>query len=94
MSGRTEELERRRLQLRARSARQRGEFGAHFATLERQLGFVDRGIQWMRRISAAPVLIGLAVGVMFLLGPRRIVRWAGQAMLATTALKRLSRLVR
>ena len=94
MSGRTEELERRRLELRARSARQRGELGSDFSTLERQFGFVDRGIQWMRRLSAAPVLLGLAAGVMFLLGPRRIVKWAGQAMLVTTALKRLSRLAR
>lgn len=94
MSGRTEELERRRLELQARCAQQRGEIGADFATLERQFGLVDRGIQWMRRISAAPILIGLAVGVMFLFGPRRIVKWAGQAMLMTSAMKRLSRLAR
>ena len=94
MSGRTEELERRRLQLQARCAQQRGEIGADFATLQRQFGLVDRGIQWMRRISAAPILIGLAVGVIFLAGPRRLMRWAGRALLVSSAFKRLSRLAR
>lgn len=94
MSGRTEELEKRRFALQARCAEQRRELGAEFATVERQLGLIDRGVQLLRRISAGPVLIGLAVGVLFLAGPRRLMRWAGRVLLVSSAFKRLSRLAR
>jgi hypothetical protein len=92
MSGRMDELAERRAILRARCARQRGELGIASYTLQRQLGAVDRGLYILRRVaSAAPLIIGGAIAIAFLVGPGRLLRWTGQAALLVSTMKRLTR---
>ena len=86
-----EELAERRAILRERCARQRGELGIASYTLQRQLGVVDRGIYILQRVASAPLLIGAAIAIVFLVGPGRLLRWTSQAALFASAIKRLTR---
>lgn len=91
MSARAEELARRRRALQERCEQQRREMGLAASTLEGQLGTVDRGIDLMRRLTSSPIVIGAVFALVALVGPMRLFRWTGRALLLATAFKRLSR---
>ncbi|NJO12610.1 MAG: hypothetical protein HC872_03150 [Gammaproteobacteria bacterium] len=91
MSGRSEELAERIQELQARCEEQRQEFSMDAGAVELRLRRVDRGLQLVRRAATTPVLVGVAVATLLLLGPKRILGWASRALLMVTTLRRLSR---
>lgn len=91
MSARAEELARRRRALQERCEQQRRELGLAALTLEHQLATVDRGIELIRRLTTSPIVIGAVFAILALVGPARLFRWTGHALVVATAFKRLSR---
>lgn len=76
---RTAELAERRAQLQARCAIQRRQVAEDAANVERELGKIDRTIGTARRLFNKPVLIAVGVAALTLIGPARLVRWAGRS---------------
>lgn len=86
MTGPLARLRLRRERLVAESARQRAELAGRLAPLTRRLGAADRAVGALR---AHPVVAGLAVGAVALLGPRALLGWAARLLPVYTLLRRL-----
>ncbi len=91
MSERTLSLAQRRLALRAHCAVQRAELAEVVGEINERLGGIDRTLHVVRHYAARPVLIAGAVGVFAMIGPRRLLRWAGRSMVLLTAGSRVMR---
>jgi hypothetical protein len=91
VSEREEQLALRRETLRARSAVQRHHLAGTAAEIEHHLGGLDRGISVVRSVIRNPVLIAGAISLVVLIGPRRIVSWAGRGALLWSAARRMLR---
>lgn len=91
MSEREEQLALRRESLRARSAVQRHHLGNTTAEIEEHLGGLDRGIGMVRSVVSNPVLIAAAISLVVLIGPRRLLGWAGRGALLWSAARRMLR---
>jgi hypothetical protein len=91
MSKRLEEITRRRMALQVRCEAQRAELAAVSAAIERQLAPIDQGIALVRRLLASPLTIIAAVAAIALIGPRRLIKWAGRAALLMTTYRQLMR---
>jgi hypothetical protein len=85
MIGRLRELELRRSLLVARSDAQRAALAVAVIPLARPLVAFDRVVAAVR---SHPVLAGLAVGGLALLGRNRLLAWAARAALALSVLRR------
>ena len=94
MSERTLTLAQRRTALRAHCALQREELARIADHVESRLGSVDRGINLLRRYATRPLLLGGGITLLTLIGPRRLLRWAGRSAVFVTAGRRLLRLLR
>ena len=94
MSERTLTLSQRRTALRAHCALQREELAHIVDNDESRLGSVDRGINLVRRYATRPLLLGGGMALLALVGPRRLLRWAGRSAVFVTAGQRLFRLLR
>ncbi|HEY4367979.1 MAG TPA: YqjK family protein [Steroidobacteraceae bacterium] len=84
----------RREALQARCAVQRIHLRDETRQLEAKLAGVDRAIDVVRRIAKQPLLIAAGVALLAIVGPRRIVRWAGRGAIFVTTGKRVLRLMR
>ena len=91
MSEREEQLASRRQALRARSAIQRLHLADTTDEIERHLGGLDRGIGLVRSVVRNPVLIAGAMSLIVLVGPGRILSWAGRGALLWSAARRVLR---
>ncbi len=94
MNERTRTLAQRRSALRAHCALQREEL-AHIAdSIEGRLGAVDHGINLVRRYATRPALLVGGIALLTLIGPRRLLSWAGRGAVFLTAGRRIFRLLR
>jgi len=93
VSERQAQLAQRREALRARCAVQRLHFADTTAEIDEHLGGLDRSINVVRTVIRSPFLIAGAIGLFVLIGPRRVVRWAGRGALLWSTARRLLRVV-
>lgn len=94
MSERTLTLAQRRLALRAHCAVQRAELAEVVEQIHSRLGSVDRTIHVLRYYAARPVLIAGGLGLLAMIGPRRLFRWVGRGLFLLTAGSRVMRFLR
>ena len=86
MSRRFDQLSAHHSNLLARCAVQRRQLAESAEEIEHELGRVDRGLAAIRRVLRSPALIGGAIAVVALVGPRRLLRWSTRGlMLYSTA---------
>ncbi|MGE0652592.1 MAG: YqjK family protein [Alphaproteobacteria bacterium] len=94
MSGRLTELAERQARLRLKSAVQRQQLGALVDSIDSRIRTVDRGLASARGFLQKPAVLAGGATFALLIGPRRVLRLAGQAVLVFAAARRLLRLVR
>ena len=94
MSERYDQLHAHHSNLLARIAVQRQQLGDTADEIEHELGRVDRGLATIRRVLSSPVLICGAVGVVALVGPRRIARWSTKGLMLYSTVRQLLRIRR
>jgi len=90
VSDRARELALKREALQARCAAQREELAELSHYVEMRLSRVDRAVYLVRRALSAPVLLGLAVAVGLLFGPRRLLRLASRSAFMVSMVRRLA----
>lgn len=79
-------LARRRQELVERSARQRAAFLRDAEPLARKAAMLDRMASSVRRY---PLVVGVAVGLVALLGSRRVLDWTVRGTMLYTMLRQL-----
>ena len=94
MSERRQRLAQRRAALLAHCAVQRGDLSQKAAQIETRLASVDRTINIVRRYAAQPLLLAGGVALLVMIGPRRLLSWAGRSAVLLTAGRRMMRLVK
>ncbi|HKS55222.1 MAG TPA: YqjK-like family protein [Steroidobacteraceae bacterium] len=94
MSKRFDQLSAHHSNLLARCAVQRRQLGESAEEIEHELGRVDRGVAAVRRVLRHPAMIGGAVAVVALVGPRRLLRWATSGLMWYSTARSLIRLRR
>lgn len=94
MSDRTLELAARRNALRAHCDVQRSYLAETARQIESHLSGIDRGIALIQRFAHKPLLVVGGVGLIMMLGPRRLLRWAGRSAFLFASGQRLLRLIR
>ena len=94
MSQRFDQLSAHHSSLLARIAVQRRQLGQTAEEIELELGRVDRGLAAVRRVLSSPVLIGGAIAVVALVGPRRLIRWGTRGLMLYSSARQLLRLRR
>lgn len=87
------ELAARRDALVARSAELREQLAADGAGLRVALGRWDRLIGKVRSVATRPVLLAAAAGLVFILKPARLLRWAGRGMVLVSMYRKFSGLL-
>jgi hypothetical protein len=88
MSERFDQLTARHNALLERCELQRMHLARTTQDIERRLGRVDRGVAVVRRLTRNPVLVVGGVAVIALIGPRRLLRLASEALVFYPAVKR------
>ena len=71
---------------------QRHELASVGAEIETQLGSIDRGLNLVRSVATRPVMIGVGIAAVLLIGPRRILRLASRGALLFATSRRFLRL--
>jgi hypothetical protein len=94
VSQRFDQLSAHHSNLLARCAVQRRQLGESAEEIEHELGRVDRGLAAVRRVLRHPAMIGGAVAVVALVGPRRLLRWATSGLMWYSTARSLIRLRR
>jgi hypothetical protein len=94
VSQRFDQLSAHHSNLLARCAVQRRQLGESAEEIEHELGRVDRGLAAVRRVLRHPAMIGGAVAVVALVGPRRLLRWATRGLMWYSTARSLIRLRR
>lgn len=94
MSDRRQRLAQRRAALLAHSAVQRGELSQQVAQIESRLASVDHTINVVKRYAAQPLLLAGGVALLVMIGPRRLLSWAGRSAVLLSAGRRMLRLMR
>jgi hypothetical protein len=94
MSDRRAELEYRRRELLAKSAAQRKLLTSSAGEIESRLHGLDHVIHLARRFVAQPVLLASALTVVMLIGPKRLLSWAGRGLVLFSTGRRLLKRVR
>lgn len=94
MSQRALELAARRNALRTHCDVQRSYLAETAQHIQSRLAGIDRGIAMIQQYAHKPLLLGLGIGLIALLGPRRLVRWAGRSAFLVASGKRLLHLIR
>jgi hypothetical protein len=90
VSERARELAQKRAALQARCAVQREELAELSYFLEMRLSRVDRAVYLVRRALSAPILIGVAVTIGLLFGPRRLIRLASRGAFLVSMARRFA----
>jgi YqjK-like protein len=91
MSQRYDQLNAHHSNLLARIAVQRQQLGETADEIEHELGRIDRGLAAVRRVLRSPVLICGAIGVVALIGPRRLARWSTKGLMLYSTARQLLR---
>jgi len=82
------QLAQRRANLQRRAERQREELGAQVQALESRFSGFDR-LLGVGQLLQKPVLLAAGAGLLFFIGPRRVLRLAGRALLLFSTARRL-----
>ncbi len=91
MSDHLAELAQRRASLQLKAARQREQLGAEVQAFESRVSGVDR-LLGASALLQKPVLLVGGAALLFFIGPRRVLGFAGRAMLLVSTARRLLRL--
>jgi hypothetical protein len=94
VSKRFDQLSAHHSNLLARCAVQRRQLGESAEEIEHELGRVDRGVAAVRRVLRHPAMIGGALAVVALIGPRRLLRWTTSGLMWYSTARSLIRLRR
>jgi hypothetical protein len=94
VSQRFDQLSAHHSNLLARCAVQRRQLAENAEEIEHELGRLDRGIAAVRRVLRSPALLGGAIAVVALVGPRRLLRWSTRALMFYSTARQLLRLRR
>ena len=94
MSQRFDQLHAHHSNLLARIAVQRQQLGDTAEEIDHELGRVDRGLAAVRRVLGSPILLVGAIGVVALVGPRRLARWSTKGLMLYSTARQLLRLRR
>ena len=94
MSERSISLIQRRSALRTHCEIQRAELARTADLIEGHLDPIDRGIDTVRRIATRPAVVIGVVALLALLGPKRVLGWAGSSAVLLTTGRRVLRLLR
>jgi YqjK-like protein len=94
MSERSLELQQRRRELLLRSEAQRRELGHTTRELEQRLQGIDHIINVTRRFVAQPALIAGGLAAIVMIGPKRLLGWAGRAVVLFSTGRRLIKRIR
>lgn len=94
MSKRFDQLTVHHSNLLARCAVQRQQLAESAEQIEHELGRLDRGLEAVRRVLRSPAMIGGAIAVVALLGPRRLLRWTTKGLMLYSSARQLLRLRR
>lgn len=94
MSERFDQLTSRHRALRLRSEVQRRALGEIADDIETSLSGVDRGVTAVRNVARHPAVIVGALGVLALIGPRRLLAYASRGALLWATARNLLRAAR
>jgi len=94
MSDRFDQLSAHHSHLLTRIAVQRRQLAESAEEIGHELGRLDRGVAAIRRLLRSPAMIGGAVVVVALLGPRRLLRWSSRGLMFYSTARQLLRLRR
>lgn len=94
MSRRFDQLNAHHSHLLARCAVQRRQLADSAAEIEHELGRVDRGLAVIRGVLRNPALIGGAIAIVALIGPRRLLRWSTKGLMLYSTARQILRLRR
>ncbi len=94
MSQRFDQLSAHHSNLLARCAVQRRQLGESAEEIEHELGKLDRGVAVVRRVLRHPAMIGGAIAVVAMVGPKRLLRWATHGLMLYSTARSLLRLRR
>jgi hypothetical protein len=81
VSKRFDQLSAHHSNLLARCAVQRRQLADSAEEIQHELGRLDRGLETVRRVLRSPALIGGAIALVALVGPRRLLRWATSGLM-------------
>ena len=94
MSQRFDQLSAHHSNLLARCAVQRQQLAESAEEIEHELGRLDRGVAVVRRVLRHPAMIGGAIAVVALIGPKRLLRFATSGLMWYSTARSLLRLRR
>ena len=94
MSDRRVELQSRRRELLARSELQRRSLSHMTRDIETRLRGVDHVIDVARRFVAQPLLIAGSLAAVVMIGPKRLLGWAGRGLILFSTGRRLMKRLR
>lgn len=94
MSRRFDQLSAHHSNLLARCAVQRQQLATSAEEIEHELGRLDRGVAVVRRVLRHPAMIGGAIAVVALVGPKRLLRLATNGLMWYSTARSLLRLRR
>ena len=94
MSERFDQLSAKHRALLERCALQRAHVAQTAGKIDTQLGAVDRKVAAVRRIARNPALIVGGIALVALLGPKRLLRFASQALVFYPTILRVAHTVR
>jgi hypothetical protein len=94
MSQRFDQLNAHHSNLLAQVAVQRQKLAESAEEIEHELGRFDRGVAVARRVLRHPAMIGGVIGVVALIGPKRMMRWATNGLMWYSTARSLIRLRR
>lgn len=94
MSRRFDQLSARHSNLLAQCAVQRRQLGESAEEIEHELGRLDRGVAAVRRVLRHPAMIGGAIVVVALIGPKRLLRWTTKGLMLYSTARSVLRLRR
>ncbi len=89
MSDRRAQLAARRLDLLDKSDRQRRSLANHAQQIEARLRGADHVIGLARRFVAQPLLLAGGLATIMMIGPKRLIAWAGRALVLFSTGRRL-----
>lgn len=94
MSDRRGELEYKRRELLTRCESQRRALGRLTLDIEERLHGVDRVVGVVQRFVAQPMLIAGCLATIVMIGPRRLLAWAGRGIVLFSTGRRLFKRLR
>jgi hypothetical protein len=94
MSERLREITRKRRELVARAAEQRGELAVHAADARRSLAFADLAYRGYRNLKGRPLGVALIAMALVAVGPGRLLSYGYRGSMLVMGVLRVIRFIR